>query len=128
MMSFEYELRRLQIYKITRKINPLMYTYNIKVFAKMKKKIKTLPQTIRTLCQDAGMEFGQEKCIIMKSGKRETAEGIDLLNEENIKPLGEKVNYKYLRKLKADTIKQAEMKKKIRNQYLKKHPRNQALQ
>ncbi len=42
----------------------------------------------------------------MKKEKRETSEGIKLLNRENIKRLSEKDNCKYLRLLEADTIKQ----------------------
>ena len=42
------------------------------------------------------MNFGIEKCamLMMKSGKRQTVEGIELLNQESIRILGEKENYK----------------------------------
>ena len=44
--------------------------------------------------------------LIMKSGKREIMEGIELPNQKNkIKTLGEKENYKYLKILEANTIK-----------------------
>ena len=45
-----------------------------------------------------GMEFGIEKCamLIIKEQKREILEGIELTNQENIKILEEKENYKYL--------------------------------
>ena len=71
------------------------------------------------------MEFVIEKCAILitKSGKRQITEGIELLNQERIKTLGEMENYKYRRILKADTIKQAKMKGKIRKEYLRR-PRN----
>ena len=38
------------------------------------------------------MELGIEKCtgIIMKKRKRETTEGIELFNQQNIKSLGKK--------------------------------------
>ena len=55
----------------------------------------------------------------MKSGKRETTEGIELPYQERISTLKEKENYKYLEILKADTIKQAEIKEKIRKKYLR---------
>ena len=48
----------------------------------------------------------------MKSGKRQIMEGIELLNQERIRTLGEKENYKYLGLLEANIIKQAKMKKK----------------
>ena len=68
------------------------------------------------------MEFGIEKCVmpIMKSGKRKSVKGIELPNHESIRMLGEKENYKCLEILEADTIKQVEMKEKIRKLYLRR--------
>ena len=68
------------------------------------------------------MEFGKEECAIlrMKSGKRHTAEGIELPNQERIRILEEKKNNKYLGVLEADIIKQAKMKEKIRKEYLRR--------
>ena len=45
-----------------------MYIDGIKIFAKMKKELETLIQTIRIYSQDTGMEFDIEKCamLIMK--------------------------------------------------------------
>ena len=59
------------------------------------------------------MKFGIKKCVlhIIKSEKRETVKGIELSNQESIRPLGEKENYKYLGILAADVIKRTEMKK-----------------
>ena len=44
-----------------------------------------------------GMEFGIEKCAIqiMRSEKRQIAEGIEQLNQERIRRLGEKETFKY---------------------------------
>ena len=50
--------------------------------------------------------------LIMKSRKRQLTERIELPKEEKIKTLREEEYYKYLGILEADTIKQAEMKKK----------------
>ena len=54
------------------------------------------------------MEFDIGECamLIRKSGKRQTTEGMKLPNQERIRILGEKKNYKYLEILEADTIKQ----------------------
>ena len=43
------------------------------------------------------MEFGIEKCAmpVMKSGKRHLTDGMELLNRDKIRTLGEKENYKY---------------------------------
>ena len=60
------------------------------------------------------MEFGIEKCamIVTKSGKKHMTEGVELLNQEVIRTLGEKENFK-LGMLEAGTIKQVERKEKF---------------
>ena len=45
---------------------------------------------------------------------------MELPNQEKIRILGEKETYKYLGMLEADTIKQVEMKEKIKKEYLKR--------
>ena len=47
-------------------------------------------------------------------------EGIEITNQEKIRTFGEKETYKYFGILEAATIKQAEMKEKIKKEYLKK--------
>ena len=86
-----------------------MYT---KLLVKNEKELETLIQTIRIYSLDILMEFCFEKCdiLIMKIGRREIRERIELPNQENIRTLGKKEIYKYLGILEADTIKQAEMK------------------
>ena len=56
----------------------------------------------------------------MKSGKQQMTKGIELPNQEKIRTLGEKETYKYLGILEAGTIKHAEMKEKIKNEFLKR--------
>ena len=53
------------------------------------------------------MEFEIEKCalLIRKSGKRQMTERIELPNQESIRILGEKKNYKYLEIGEGDNIK-----------------------
>ena len=48
---------------------------DIKVFAKNEKELETLIQTIRIYSQEIGMEFGIQKCAMLKaeSNKRESA-------------------------------------------------------
>ena len=60
----------------------------------------------------SGIKFGIENCaiLIMRSGKRQRMEGIELPNQEQIRTLGKNETYKYLEILEADTIKQEEMK------------------
>ena len=94
-----------------------MYIDEIKLFAKNKKELETLIQTVRIYNQDIGMELGIEKCamLAMKSGKRHMTEGVELPNQVVIRTLGEKETYKYLGILEADTIKQEEMKEEPEN-------------
>ena len=98
-----------------------MYTDDIKLFAKNEKELETLTQVKRIYSQDIGMEFGIEKLtmLIMRSEKQQIIEGIELPNQERIRMLGEKENYNYLGIFEADTIKQAEMKEKIKKEYFR---------
>ena len=74
---------------------------------KREKELETLIQAIRIYSQDIEMEFGIEKCVmlIMKSGKRQITEGIEMPNQERIRALGQKKNDKYLRMLEVDIFK-----------------------
>ena len=61
----------------------------------------------------------------MKKGTRETMDGIELTNQDSIRTLEEKENYKYLRILEEDTIKQMktdEIKSKKEKKRKKKNP------
>ena len=77
---------------------------------------------VRIYSQDIGMEFDVEKCamLVMKSGKRHMTDGMELPNQDKIRTLEENETYKYLGILEADTIKQVEMKDKIRKEYLRR--------
>ena len=50
----------------------------------------------------------------MKSGKRHLTDGMELLNQNKIRTLAENETYKYFVILEADTIKQVEMRDKIK--------------
>ena len=62
------------------------------------------------------MEFRIEKCaiLVMKISKWHLMDGMELPNQDKIRMLGEKENYKYLGIFENDTIKQVEMKEKLR--------------
>ena len=95
-----------------------MYMDDIKLFTKNDKELEILIQTVRIYSQNIRMQFGIEKCatLVRKSGKRHMTEGFELPNQVVI---GEKETYKYLGILEVDTIKQVEMKEKIKNEYLR---------
>ena len=56
-----------------------MYMDDIKVFATNEKELETLIDAVRIYCQEIGMEFGFEKCVmlVMKSGKRHLTDEIE---------------------------------------------------
>ena len=126
MMPLNHILRKCTAgYKLSRsqeKINHLMYMGDIKLFAKNKKGQETLIHAVRIYSQDIGMEFSKEKCamLVMKSGKRHMTDGMEQPNHNEIRTLAENETNKYLGILKADTIKQVEMKDKIRKEYLRR--------
>ena len=55
--------------------------------------------------------------LVMKNGKQNLIDGMKLPNQDKIRTLGEKESYKYLGILETDTIKQVEMKEKIKKEY-----------
>ena len=97
----EYKLNRSQ-----ENINHLMYMNDIKLFAKNEKQQETLIHAVKIYSQNIGREFGIEKFAkqVMKVGKRNLTDGIELPNEEKIRTLGEKDTYKYFGILEADTF------------------------
>ena len=126
MMPLNHILRKCTAgYKLSRsqeKINHLMYMDDIKLFTKNKKELETLIHAVRIYCQDIRMKFGIEKCtmLVMKSGKQHLTSRMELPNQDKIRMLREKDTYKYLGILEADTIKQVEMKEKIKKEYLRR--------
>ena len=70
-----------------------------------------LIHAVRIYSQDIGIEFGREKCamLVMKCGKRQITDGMELPNQDKIKTLAENETYTYLGILEADTMKQVEM-------------------
>ena len=68
------------------------------------------------------MEFGIEKCAmqVMKSSKGHLTDGLELPSQDKIRTLGEKETSKYLVILEAESIKQVEMKDKIKKEYLRR--------
>ena len=89
---------------------------------KNEKELETLIHAVRIDSQDIGMEFGWEKCamLVMKSSKQHMTDGMEQPNHDKIRTLGEEETYKYLGILEAGTIKQVQMKYKIRKEYLRR--------
>ena len=53
-----------------------------------------------------------------ENGKRHITDGMELPNQDKIRTFGENETYKYLGILEADTIKQVQMKDKIKKRIL----------
>ena len=88
---------------------------DMKLFAEKKKRIRNPNKTVM------GMEFGIEICYVSNEKLQMTHDGRSRTTESVvIRTLGEKETYKYLGDLEADTIKQVEMKEKIKKEYLRK--------
>ena len=96
--------------------------YYIKLFAKNEKELETLIQAVRIYSHDIGMEFGIERCtmLIIKSGKWQMMDGIELPNQEKIRTLREKETYKYLEYWKLTPSNKQRWKKKNKKEYLRK--------
>ena len=97
-----------------------MYMDDIKLVAKNEKELKILIQKMKIYSDDIGIEFGIEKCAMLKmrSGKRQMTEGKKLRNQGKIRTLGDIEIYKYLGILEAATIKQAEIKEKKNQKWI----------
>ena len=90
LIPLNHILRKCTVgYKLSRsqeKINHLMYMDDIKLFAKKEKELETLIHVVRIYSQDIGMEFDIEKyaMLVMKSGKRNMTDGMELPNDDKI--------------------------------------------
>ena len=64
---------------------------DIKLFDKNEKELETLIQSVRIYDDDIGMEFGIERytIVLMKIGKQQMMEGIELPNQGKIRTLEE---------------------------------------
>ena len=82
---------------------------------------KWLVSTVEVFSQEIGMEFGIKKCgvITMNRGKVKSTDGIELPRGEKIRKI-EEDGYKYLEILEYDSVKEQEMKDKLRNEYFRR--------
>ena len=93
---------------------------DLKLYGRNVNEIDSLIQSIRRFSQDIGMEFGIQKCAMLKivGGKMVECEEISLPNGEKIRSLEKGQDYRYLGVLQCDTIKKKEMKELLRSEYL----------
>ena len=99
-----------------------MYMDDIKLFAKSERELETLIHTLKieSKYRDGIWHWKMRSVLVMKSGKRHLTDRIELPNQDKIRTLTENETYKYWGILKADTIKQMEMKDKIQKEYFRR--------
>ena len=93
---------------------------DLKLFAKSNDQIDSLVNTVYTLSEYTGMEFGIKKCgvLVFKRQKVDKAKsrGLNLPNGKLMKTIDEE-GYKYLGILEYDKVKEGEMKTEFVSEY-----------
>ena len=99
------------------KINHLLFMDDLKLHSRIEKGLDSLVQTVRVFSEDIGMEFGIEKCAMLRleKGKIVKSVGIELPDDKVIKSLQEGESYKYLGILEADKFLEEKMKLNVSN-------------
>ena len=102
-------------------INHLVFMDDIKLYGKSEKELEALVELVRVFSRDIGMEFGLDKCAVLsiRKGVKVHCDGIVLPSGEAMKELDEN-GYKYLGVLEGADIMNREMKKKVKEEYLRR--------
>ena len=92
----------------------------LKLYSRDEKGLESLVKTIRVFSEDIGMEFGIDKCALLKmeKGKIVKSVGIELPNGKVINLQLEGESYKYLGILQAGRFLEEEMKLKVSKDFL----------
>ena len=100
-------------------INHLPFMDDLKLYSKSEKALDSLIQTVRIFSKDIGMQIGIDKCamLVMKKGKIEKSDGIQLPNDKVIKSPEGGESYNYLAVLEADEVMVNETKDKVKKEY-----------
>ena len=103
-------------------INHLFYVDDLKLCGTSDKQLIGLSNTVRNVSDDIKMEFGLDKCAkaSFKIGKKVSAEGIPLNDNQVIQDLDQVETYKYLGIEEGEGIQHHKMKVKIRKEYQKR--------
>ena len=81
------------------KINHLFYVDHLKLYGTSDKQLTGLIDTVKNISDDIKMEFGLDKCAkaSFKRGRKVSAEGIPLNDNQVIQDLDQAETYNYLR-------------------------------
>ena len=95
---------------------------DLKLYAKNRKGLESLVQTVQIFSDDISMEFCIDKCatLALKWEKITKFDGILLPDGRVIKALIEGAGYKYLGILQPDQIRYTQMKGKVKAEYLRR--------
>ena len=101
------------------KINHLFYVDDLKLYQTSDKQLTGLINTVKNILDDIKMEFRLDKCAkaSFKRGKKVSAEGIPLDDNQVIQDLDQAETYKYLGMEDAERVQHYKMKVNIRKEY-----------
>ena len=101
------------------KINHLFYVDDLKLYGTSDKQLLGLINTARNVSDDIKMEFELDKCAkaSFKRGKKVSAEGIPLNDNQVIQDLDQAETYKYLGMEEGEGVQHHKMKVTIRKEY-----------
>ena len=101
------------------KINYLFYVDDLKLYGTSDNQLTGIINTVKNISDDIKMEFGLDKCAktSFKRGKKVSAEGIPLNNNQVIQDLDQTETYKYLGMEEGEMVQHRKMKVRIRKEY-----------
>ena len=94
---------------------------DLKLYGSNEKELESLVNVVESYSRDIGMEFGMDKCAVLKvkGGKRVLGEGLELPSGDVMKEVDEN-GYKYLGVLQSEKVMNKKMKEKISVEYLRR--------
>ena len=100
------------------KINHLFYVDDLKLYGTSDNQLTVLINTVKNISDDIKMEFGLDKCAkaSFKRGKKVSAEGIPLNDNQVIQDLDQAETYKYQGMEEGEGVQHHKMKVKIRKE------------
>ena len=100
-------------------VSHLLFMDDLKLYANNDQKLHDLIEIVSTFSRDIQMNFGLDKCNVMTIKRGKLVQGHDfiLANDETIKALDIREQYKYLGMMQSDEIKKKDMRKKFRDEY-----------
>ena len=102
-------------------ISHLVFMDDLKLYGKSMRELESLVEVVRVYTEDIGMKFGIGKCgvVTIEKGVRGNCEGIVLPSGEIMKEVDAN-GYRYLGVLEGAGIMNKEMKKKVKEEYLRR--------